>query len=129
MKFYANIFIALIVCTMVSILAPAAEREAFSMEETEGISAEASVGNMVLSSIRHRDAAVSGPCSSRSADNFSRAKGGKTQSPQAQSTAGKERRTICVTGKPIIYKSHGNLSISAPRSADRYVYALERIII
>ena len=114
---------------MVSILAPAAEREAFSMEETEGISAEASVGNMVLSSIRHRDAAISGTCSFRIVENSARAKGGKTHYAQMNFPNRKEKRAAVPAEGSCIHKNNSNIPISAPRSADRYVYALERIII
>lgn len=75
------------------------------------------------------DAVVSAILPSPVLDPVSRTKGGKSHSFSSHGAARKEKQGACFAKPLLYYKYRSHLFILASRSVDKYVYALERIII
>ena len=94
------------------------------------VTADVSVDDMVLSSIFHKDAVVMGTNSIPGVECFSRVKGGnRFHYGNEYNPVFKDNHSIYIGRTPMIYKYHGNLSLLFSRSADKYVFAVGRIII
>lgn len=119
------IFSFLIICMLSLILSSSEEQYESDIHKGYNISVE----QIMFSCTHHMDAVVTTVLLYQSADNFSRTKGRRSHLTHSNSLANREKNTSFMPGKPSLYRKYNNLYLLSPRCADRYVFAIERIII
>ena len=125
MKKLSVIFSFLIICMLSLILSSSEEQYESDIHKVYNISVE----QIMFSCTHHMDAVVTTVLLYQSADNFSRTKGRRSHLTHSNSLANREKITSLLPGKPSLYRRYSNLYLLSPRCADRYVFAIERIII
>jgi hypothetical protein len=119
------IFSLLIICMLSLILSSSEEQYESDIHKGYNISVE----QIMFSCTHHMDAVTATFFSCQSSDNFSRTKGRRSHLTYSNSLANREKITSFMPGKPSLYRKYNNLYLLSPRCADRYVFAIERIII
>ena len=128
------IFISLIVSVISSPLwgeNDFCDRSISCMQDTSCVHvvSSVSVDEMVLGFICHKDAVFSSVSSNLNVECSSRSKGGKTNYNQGDCRLYRIRNSAYLQGRSPVCRIFNILALGFSRSADRYVYAVGRIIV